>query len=186
MQSGPECGHSFHRVKNSIRSSSFRLCSHLMYPRITTTSDSVVSGAWVQIGDQRMLAKWKKEKKAKVDHAVASERGNFSALFLQVSLKEFLHIQSSDEKVFIETNNIPGNTELKVAVELVSVGKIDRNNDTDTLRFVFPFCEEPVVVLLLSISEISKKGACEVHELKVKKISLPNDKKYQVKCTNME
>lgn len=34
-----------------------------------------------------MLAKWKKEKDAKVDHAVATESGNFSTLFIQVGSK---------------------------------------------------------------------------------------------------
>lgn len=51
---------------------------------MSTTSDCVICGAWIEIGDKRKTAKWKKEKKAIEDHATASDQGSFSALFLQV------------------------------------------------------------------------------------------------------
>lgn len=59
---------------------------HLFHvdPRITTTSDCVVMGAWVTMGTQKMIAEWKPEQKAKEDHATATESGKFSVLFLQV------------------------------------------------------------------------------------------------------
>lgn len=114
-----------------------------------TTSDCVICGAWIEIGDKRKTAKWKKEKKAIEDHAIASDQGSFSALFLQVVNFIFSDIQESDEDASIELNNIPSSTKLRIGVEMVTLGKIDRGIDNDTIRFIFPFCKEYSVSLRL-------------------------------------
>jgi len=125
---------------------------------IVGSSEAVIRSAWVQVGEEKIKAKWKKEKKAIVDHEVATKRHSFSVLYLQ----------KTDEEVEIQMSNLPEKTDIIIAVEFVSEGKIDDSG----VQFLFPFCSEP------------KKGVVDVHTLTLRKLEMPAQKS-TVDCTNI-